>query len=147
MRFLCSGSKTCPKWKFYKVLSYFTIISLLHGVICITKYQHRFCFPTSFPLFVAWSFCFLCRGDQFISLPQGTYIIRFTIHMDLVLSNLTHILSKSIYKEICSRLESFQYIFISKQKWLGVSLQCNKHTCYYLSILMFIDHYKQRLFI
>ena len=53
VRFFCSGSKTCPKWKFYKVLSYFTIILLLHGVICIKKYQHRFCFPTSFPLFVA----------------------------------------------------------------------------------------------
>ena len=51
VRFLCSGSKTCPKWKFYKVLSYFTIISLLHGVILYHKVSTSSLFSYKFPPF------------------------------------------------------------------------------------------------
>ena len=91
-----------------RVSSYLTDTSLIHGIICITKHQHLFCFPTNFPFLCGISlFSFLCLGDDiFVSLPQGTYTIRLTIYVHLFLHNLTHIISKSTCKERC-RLEHF----------------------------------------
>ena len=172
--FFLVAAKLVPKETLQSVWSYLTATSLLHGIMCITRHQHLqpisisldgrlltwnlsvkhlFSFHIA-PLFSGIFFYFflfflsIAIGDLFVLLPQGMYIIRFTIHVHLfllLLYNHTHILGKSIYKEKCRRLECFHF-FLPKQNLLGVSLQCNKSMCYHPSILVFLNHHNQGLF-
>ena len=89
-------NKKCPTWKFYKLCQVTIFITwLLNGIICITKHQHLFCFPTYLPTF--------CHTTPFFII-----FTIFNIHTHLFLYNLTLYdltnISKSIYNEKC-RLE------------------------------------------
>ena len=55
------------------------------------KHQNLFRSDTNFPICLASLLSFLCLSDLFVSLTQGMYIIRLTIHVPLFLCNLTHI--------------------------------------------------------